>query len=91
MVRIQDSFHLYKVKQRSIVIFGSIEADPSFWLSTIGFSSMLDIVMGSESIIGTALLGFFFKWPPLVQGKTINIYPFQHKRSRFVIFFEMQS
>ena len=89
MVKIQDSFHLYKVKQRSIVIFSSIEADPSFWLSTIGFSGMLDIVMGSESIIGTALLGFFFKWPPLVRGKTI--YPFQHKRSRFVIFFEMQS
>ena len=83
---------LYKVKKCINVIFSSIEADSSISLSAIGFSGMLNIMMGSESrpTICTALLRFFFKWPPFIQGQTINLKTFRQNRSRFVIFFERQ-
>ena len=60
-------------------------------LSTIGFSAMLDIIMGSESrlTIDTALLGNFLNGHHyFVQGKTIIRYHFRQNRSKFGIFYE---
>ena len=66
--KIQDGRHLSKVKQKIDIIFDIIKAI----VSILGFSCMPDIVVLSENIFDIALWVKNPRWPPFVQGQTIN-------------------
>ena len=53
-------------------------------VSTIGFSGMPDLVVWSEITLDIALWENP-RWPPFVQGQTINWYHFQQNRGIFIL------
>ena len=55
-----------------------------FFVSIIGFSGMPYIIVLSEDILDIALWVKNLRWPPFVQGQTINSYYFRHNRGSFV-------
>ena len=55
----------------------------AFLVSILGFSCMPDIVVLSENIFDIALWVKNPRWPPFVQGQTINWYYFWHNRGIF--------
>ena len=56
-------------------------------LTIPGFSCMLDIVVLPENIFDIVLWVKNTRWPPFVQGQTINWYHFRHNRGIFLFFF----
>ena len=55
-----------------------------FSVSTIRFLGMPDLVVWSEITLDVALWVKNPRWPPFVQGQTINCYRFRHNRGIFV-------
>ena len=55
-----------------------------FLVSIMGFSGVPYIVMLSENTSHIALWVKHSRWPPFVQGQSINSYYFQHNRGSFV-------
>ena len=67
--KIQDRRHFYKVRQWINVIFGSIEADSSFLLSTIrvfGHALHSEVV---RKYYVHCIVGIFYKWLPFLRIK----------------------
>ena len=56
------------------------------FVSTIRFLGMPDLVVWSEITLDVALLVKNPRWPPFVQGQTINCYHFRYIRGIFVFF-----
>ena len=55
-----------------------------FLVSIMGFSGMPYIVVFSQIFLDIALWVKHSRWPPFVQGQTLNSYYFRHNRGRFV-------
>ena len=53
-------------------------------VSTVGFSGMPDLMMWSAITLDIALWVENPRWPPFVQGQSINSYHFRHNRGRFM-------